>query len=176
SGVEQTLEINFVRVFFQKKNVLAHDESPDGVIDGRVIVVTLIDCELEQMFGATGDCRVVIADTVLRIHSGRPLRWVNISYDSTQSSASLQLANQGMTASQPSRPSTAHALPSARTYHAFRNPDNHEDCNHPRCEKGDCHADHAQAPHNCAGALRQGAAQRGEQAGLLRNDIALAVN
>ena len=47
AGVEETFEINFVRVFFQKKNVLAHDESPDCVVDGRVIVVPLIDCELE---------------------------------------------------------------------------------------------------------------------------------
>jgi hypothetical protein len=48
---EQPLEINFVRVFLQEKNVLAHDESPDRVIDRSVIVVALIDCELEQMFG-----------------------------------------------------------------------------------------------------------------------------
>jgi hypothetical protein len=46
-GVEQPLEINFVRIFLQEKNVLAHDESPDCVIDRRVIVVTLIDCELK---------------------------------------------------------------------------------------------------------------------------------
>jgi hypothetical protein len=36
-----------VRVLFQEKNVLAHDEAPDSVINGRIIVVTLIDCELE---------------------------------------------------------------------------------------------------------------------------------
>jgi hypothetical protein len=36
-----------VRVFFQEKNVLAHDESPDRVIDRCVIVVPLIDRELE---------------------------------------------------------------------------------------------------------------------------------
>ena len=47
AGVEQTLEINFVRVFLQEKNVLPHDEAPDRVIDRRVIVVALIDCELE---------------------------------------------------------------------------------------------------------------------------------
>src|SRR4029450_13662006 len=68
AGVEQSFEIDFVCVLLQKKNVLAHDESPDCVVDGRVIVVALVDCELEQMFGATGDCRVVIADTALRIH------------------------------------------------------------------------------------------------------------
>ena len=82
AGIEQALEINLVRVLFQEKNVLAHDESPDSVIDGRVIVITLIDCELQQMFGATGDCRVVIADTILRIHSGRPPRCANVTYDS----------------------------------------------------------------------------------------------
>src|SRR5207247_3632796 len=70
AGVEESLEINFVRVLFKEKNVLAHDKSPDRVIDRSVIVVALIDCELEQMFGATGDGRVVIADTTLRIHSG----------------------------------------------------------------------------------------------------------
>src|SRR5262245_54666463 len=47
SGVEEALEINFVRVLLQKKNVLAHDKSPDCVIDRSVIVVALIDCELE---------------------------------------------------------------------------------------------------------------------------------
>jgi hypothetical protein len=69
-GVEEALEINFVRVLLQEKNVLAHDKSPDCVIDRSVIVVALVDCELEQMFGATCDGRVVIADTALRIHSG----------------------------------------------------------------------------------------------------------
>src|SRR4030095_16718018 len=47
AGVEESLEINFVRVLLQEKNVLAHDESPDSVIDRSVIVVALIDCELE---------------------------------------------------------------------------------------------------------------------------------
>src|SRR6516225_11873126 len=65
AGVEETLEINFVRVLLQEKNILAHDESPDCVIDRCVIIISLIDCELEQMFGATGDCRVVIANTAL---------------------------------------------------------------------------------------------------------------
>ncbi len=64
----------------------------------------------------------------------------------------------------------------ARQYHAFRNPHDRDDRYHPRGEKRNRHADHAQTPHDCAGALRQGAAQRGEQAALLRNDIALAVN
>jgi hypothetical protein len=35
---------------------------------------------LEQMFGATGDGRVVVAYTALRIHSGPPR--VNVIYDS----------------------------------------------------------------------------------------------
>ena len=47
AGIEEPLEINFVRVLFQEKNVLAHDKSPDCVIDRSVIVVALIDCELE---------------------------------------------------------------------------------------------------------------------------------
>jgi hypothetical protein len=36
-----------VRVLAQKKNVLAHYEPPDRVIDRSVIVVALIDRELE---------------------------------------------------------------------------------------------------------------------------------
>ena len=63
AGVEQPLEIDFVGVFLQEKNVLPHDEAPDGVIDRSVIVVTLIDGELEEMFGRGGDRRVVQADT-----------------------------------------------------------------------------------------------------------------
>ena len=47
AGIEQPLEINFVRVLLQEKHVLAHDESPDCVIDRSVIVVALIDRELE---------------------------------------------------------------------------------------------------------------------------------
>src|SRR5262245_10231559 len=47
AGVEETLEINFVCVLLQEKNILAHDESPDCVIDRSVIIVALIDCELE---------------------------------------------------------------------------------------------------------------------------------
>ncbi len=66
--VEEALEINFVRVFLQKKNVLAHDESPDRVIDRRVIVVSLIDRELEQMFRAGSDRQVAIAYAALRFH------------------------------------------------------------------------------------------------------------
>ena len=33
ASVEKTLEVNLVRVFLQEENVLAHDESPDRVID-----------------------------------------------------------------------------------------------------------------------------------------------
>ena len=33
AGVKQALEINFVRVLLQEKNILAHDKSPDCVID-----------------------------------------------------------------------------------------------------------------------------------------------
>ena len=68
AGVEETLEINFVRVFFQEKDVLTHDEPPDRVIYRRVIVVTLIDSELEQMLRCGGDRRIRIADTALRFH------------------------------------------------------------------------------------------------------------
>src|SRR6202035_1670109 len=49
SGIEQTLEINFVGVLAEEKSVLPHDKTPDGMIDRRVIVVTLVDRELEQM-------------------------------------------------------------------------------------------------------------------------------
>src|SRR5882724_13266135 len=49
AGVEQSLEINFVRVFAEKKSVLAHDETPDGMIDGGIIFVALVDRELEKM-------------------------------------------------------------------------------------------------------------------------------
>ncbi len=46
-------KVNLVRVFLQEKRVLPHDETPDRVIDRRVIVVTLIDRELKQVFGET---------------------------------------------------------------------------------------------------------------------------
>ncbi len=52
AGVEQTLEINFVRVFLQEENVLPHDEAPDGMIDRGVFVVALVDGELQEMFRA----------------------------------------------------------------------------------------------------------------------------
>ena len=70
AGIEKALEIDLVRVLLQEKNVLAHDQSPDSVIDRRVIVVALIDCELEQMFGTTRNCRVVVADTTFGFHRG----------------------------------------------------------------------------------------------------------
>src|SRR6185436_9711397 len=80
AGVEESLEINFVRVLLQEKHVLAHDKSPDCVIDRSVIVVALIDRELEQMFGATCDSRIVITDTTFRFHSGPPR--FSVTYDS----------------------------------------------------------------------------------------------
>jgi len=40
------------------------------VIDRSVIVVSLIDGELEQMFGAPCDGHIVVADSALRFHSG----------------------------------------------------------------------------------------------------------
>jgi hypothetical protein len=51
------------------------------VIHRRVIVVTLIDCELEQMFGTSRDRGIVIADSASRFHSGALFR-VNVTYDS----------------------------------------------------------------------------------------------
>jgi hypothetical protein len=50
AGIEQPLKIDFVGVFLQEKNVLAHDETPDRVIDWGVFFVALVDCELQQMF------------------------------------------------------------------------------------------------------------------------------
>ena len=73
AGVEQALKVNFVCVFFEKENVLSHDESPDSVIDQRVIVVALIDRELKQMLWCCGDCRVVQADTAGFFHRHPPL-------------------------------------------------------------------------------------------------------
>src|SRR5262245_61346760 len=93
AGVEEPLEVDFVRVLLQEKNVLAHDEPPDCMVYRSVIVVPLIDCELEQMFGATGDCRVVIADTTLRFHS-RPPHWANINYDSFATRARMIACTQ----------------------------------------------------------------------------------
>ena len=55
----------------------------------------------------------------------------------------------------------------SRAYHAFRNPDDHDDRNHPRREERNRHADHAQAPHDCPGALRKRASQCGERAALV---------
>jgi len=72
-GVEQSLKVNFVRVFAEKENVLPHDESPHRVIDRRVIVVTLIDGELQKVFGRRGDRRVVQADTTGGFHRHPPL-------------------------------------------------------------------------------------------------------
>ena len=72
--IKKTLEIDFVCVFLQKKGVLPHDKAPDRMIDRRVIVVTLIDCELKQMFGTTGDRRIAVTDTALRFHRATSLR------------------------------------------------------------------------------------------------------
>ena len=58
-GIEETLEVELVRIFAQEKNVLAHDEAPDRVIDRGVFVVTLVDGELEQMFRKRGHGLVV---------------------------------------------------------------------------------------------------------------------
>ena len=68
AGIEQSLEINFVRVFLQEKNVLPHDEAPDRVIDRSVFVVALIDRELEEVFRERGDGRVVHWDSVFSFH------------------------------------------------------------------------------------------------------------
>ena len=58
AGLEQTLEINFVRVFLQEVSVLPHDETPDRMIDRRVLVEALVDGELQEMFREGGDGRI----------------------------------------------------------------------------------------------------------------------
>src|SRR4029450_12071414 len=60
--------------------------------------------------------------------------------------------------------------------YASRDPNDANNCNRPRREKGDRHTNHAQAPHDCACALRQCTPDCGKQAALPRHDIALAVN
>src|SRR5437764_6775872 len=50
AGIEQSLEIDFVGVLFQEKNVLAHDKTPDRVIDRRIFFVALVDRKLQEMF------------------------------------------------------------------------------------------------------------------------------
>ena len=68
TGLEQALEVDLVRVFLQEKNVLSHDEAPDSVIDRGVFVVTLIDRELEQMFGECSHGRTVHWDSTFSFH------------------------------------------------------------------------------------------------------------
>src|SRR5215472_8540480 len=55
-------------------------------------------------------------------------------------------------------------------------PHDSNDRNHPRCEKRDCHTDHAQAPHDRTSALCQCPSHCGEETALARNDVALTVN
>jgi len=74
AGVEQPLEVNFVRVLAQEKSVLTHDESPHGVIDRRVIVVTLIDGELQKMLRCGGDGRIIQADPAGSFHPHPPFQ------------------------------------------------------------------------------------------------------
>ena len=63
-GVEEALEVELVRIFAQEKNILAHDEAPDRVIDGGVFVVALVDGELEQMLRKRGHGLVVHRDRI----------------------------------------------------------------------------------------------------------------
>jgi hypothetical protein len=63
-GIEETLEVELMRVLAQEKNVLAHDEPPDRVIDRGVFVVTLIDGELEKMFRKRGHGLVVYGNGI----------------------------------------------------------------------------------------------------------------
>ena len=58
----------------------------------------------------------------------------------------------------------------------FGDPNNENDRDRPGCEKRHCDANHAQAPHDRGCALRQCSAQRGDEASIGRNDVALAVN
>ena len=60
--------------------------------------------------------------------------------------------------------------------HAFCNPDQRNQRNHPRREKRNRHTDHPQAPHDGAGALRESAAQCGERTALVLDNVPLAVN
>ena len=73
AGFEQALEVNFVRVFLQEKRVLPHDETPDRMIDCRVIFETLVDCKLQEMLRKRGDGRVIKRDAV-GIHRERRRR------------------------------------------------------------------------------------------------------
>src|SRR5437763_5067310 len=86
AGIEQQLEIGFVGVLLQEKNVLAHDETPDRVIDRGVFFVALIDCELQQMFWERLHCAISSAERLnthrgfLRAHKRRLiLRCLNVS-------------------------------------------------------------------------------------------------
>jgi hypothetical protein len=65
---------------------------------------------------------------------------------------------------------------SPRANYAPRDPDERNDRNRPGREKRERHTDHAQTPCNSTGALRKCTPQRGKQAAVLRNDIALAVD
>ena len=68
AGLEQPLEINLVRVFLQEKNILPHDETPDRVIDRRVIVVALIHGELQKMLRERNHGRAVHRNSVFSFH------------------------------------------------------------------------------------------------------------
>ena len=63
-----------------------------------------------------------------------------------------------------------------RPRHAPEHPDERGDRDRPGREECDRHADHPQAPHQRARALRKRAANRGEDAALVRDDVALAVD
>src|SRR5438552_17037971 len=78
TGIEQPLKIDFVCVFLQEENVLAHDETPDRVIERGVFFVALIDCELQQMFWQGLHCAISSAE---RLNTHR-VSSVRISADS----------------------------------------------------------------------------------------------
>ena len=65
-GIEQALEIDFVRVFLEEENILAHDEPPDRVIDRRILVVALINRELQKMIWQRFHCLICLAE---RLHT-----------------------------------------------------------------------------------------------------------
>src|SRR5207247_10009548 len=50
AGIEQSLEIDFVGVFLQEKNVLAIDKTPVGVNDRRILFVSMVDRNWLFMF------------------------------------------------------------------------------------------------------------------------------
>src|SRR5207249_5122366 len=62
------------------------------------------------------------------------------------------------------------------THNSSHDPNYGCQCNCPRCEKCQGYANHSQAPRQRCCALSECISQRGDETGLGRNDVALAVN